>query len=88
MYVNYTDVFKTIIDKIELPRRVSATSYGLGIEAIFGTREENFKDMHAVGDKLKEYGIEFTYGASEAEWVRQIRISKKQSNIDRIKALK
>lgn len=84
-YVNHTETFKILVEKLKL--NVSATSYGLGMESMFHGHEQMHKAGDKIGDILKANGIEFTISVSEASWVYRFNISKKESNINKIKAL-
>ncbi|BAV39164.1 hypothetical protein BPT24_042 [Tenacibaculum phage pT24] len=89
-YRNYTSDFKKVADIINADKslpNVRACNYGLGVETIFGSRKDNFELMESVGKACEKLGLEVTYGCSDAEWVRHIKISKKQSNIKLIEKL-
>lgn len=60
------------------------TSYGVGVEVLFGKREETIAKIDAF---LKSHNIEFTNEYSDAAWVYRFKISKAKDNIDKLKNL-
>ncbi len=82
VYVNHRETFKKLAEKLKL--NVTPYSYGLGMESIFHSHENMHKDADKITEVLKSKGIEYTIGVSDASWVYQIKISKKESNINKI----
>ena len=60
------------------------TSYGVGVEVMFGRREET---IQKIATFLTEHDIEFTNEYSDAAWVYRFKISKAKENIDKLKLL-
>lgn len=57
------------------------TSYGIGVEVIFGSRRETINKIETY---LTGLGIEYTNEYSDARWVYRFNISKSAANIERI----
>jgi hypothetical protein len=60
------------------------TSYGVGVEVIFGRREETIQKIDTF---LKSHQIEFTNEYSGAGWVYRFKISKAKDNIEKLNKL-
>jgi len=60
------------------------TSYGIGVETIFSSRDET---RQKIDEFLKSKNIDFTNEYSEAGWVFRYKISKAKENIDKIRLL-
>lgn len=80
-YINYCNIFK----KLNLPNvGYYPTSYGVGVEVIFGERKET---NEAIEHFLQDEGIEYTNEYSNARWVYRYKFSKTEANIKRIMEL-
>lgn len=60
------------------------TSYGVGVEVLFGRREETIQKIDTF---LKSHQIEFTNEYSDAAWVYRFKISKAKDNIEKLNKL-
>ena len=80
-YINYRPLFEKIgLNNVGFYN----TSYGIGVEVLFGSREET---IQKITNYLNENGIAYTNEFSEARWVYRFKFSKSAENIDRIKSL-
>lgn len=79
-YMSIVKDVKKLIDTKKL--RCYPTTYGLGVETIFGSDSDNIK---SIEDILTGLGVKFRTESSEAGWVYRFVISKKQSNLNKIK---
>lgn len=59
------------------------TSYGVGVECLFGES----KSISLIEKFLDNNGIEYTNEYSQARWIYRFKISKKQENIKRLQIL-
>jgi predicted regulator of amino acid metabolism with ACT domain len=84
-HLNLVNVFKTLRNKLNI--RAVATSYGLGMEALFSNHESMHENANGIKEILNNYGIEYTTSVSEASWVYRFHISKKESNLNKIQSL-
>lgn len=64
-----------------------ATSYGIGMDALFKSHEGVKKAAKGLCDFLDSKGIEYRNEYSDAAWVYRFVISKSQENISKINAL-
>jgi hypothetical protein len=64
-----------------------ATSYGVGMDALFKSHETVIQAAQGLCDFLDKNGIEYKNEYSDAAWVYRFVISKSRKNIDKINAL-
>lgn len=64
-----------------------ATTYGIGMDALFKSHEVVKRDAHKLHQYLTDNHIEFHNEYSDAGWVWRFVIAKTKTNIDKINAL-
>ena len=79
--INWNEVFRPLnLNNVGF----YTTSYGIGVEVIFGNRKETISKIELF---LDSKDIEYTNEFSEARWVYRFKISKAESNINKIAKL-
>lgn len=79
---------RATFEKLKIEGDIYYTSFGFSYD-MFMKNDAKFKaDTAKIEQALKDLNIEFSTEFSDAFWVLRYRISKKQSNIERIKNLK
>ena len=79
---NLSEYVKTMLKGSNL--YVHATSYGIGIESMFGKDSES---EAKVRELLESNGIKYSNEFSDAHWVYRFKISKSSENVLRLKAI-
>jgi hypothetical protein len=79
--IDYYAIFKPV--QIQ-NARFYATTYGLGVEVLFGNKEET---ISLIKKFLEDNGIDYSTEYSSAWWVYRFKISKAKANIDKLLAL-
>ena len=88
VYQDFSDAFASILAKNGFYGRftVYPTTYGIGVCNLyrFGAQKEEIAILEKF---LTDAGIEFKNEYSDAHWVYRFKLSKKQSNIEKISSL-
>jgi len=83
IYINFAKNFKKLLLKIGFNNiNVYPTTYGIGIFIPYTRGVKNYKET--INNLLESLGIEYSNEYSDAGWVYRYKISKKQSNINKI----
>jgi hypothetical protein len=83
---NYTSInWNKIFEPLKLDNiHFYITSYGIGVETIFGSKHET---RNKINEYLDNLGIEYKNEYSDANWVFRYKISKSKENIEKINKL-
>lgn len=84
VYKNLSNVFSKMLPSYSF----YATTYGIGMDALFKNHVTVKRDADRLYQYLKDNNIEFRNEYSEAGWVWRFVISKSASNIEKIQSLK
>ncbi len=83
VFKNFSEDFQKILNGTDFENSINiySTTYGIGVESIFG----NKKSREFVEGKLNDLGIDYTTEYSDARWVFRYKISKSKENIEKLK---
>ena len=84
VYKNLSNVFVKLLPSYTF----YATTYGIGMDALFRSHEQVKRDINKLQQYLNKNNIEFYNEYSDAGWVYRFVISKSANNIAKIQALK